>query len=292
VLWQGHKLGYMPRTDNKVLYNLLRDDTPVVARLKKVEDGQWHELENPYSALRMRVWMQQGPAGTEPPLIPIHAPGTPHMGAQATAPAAPVWTDDLLRLRAERQHHMDKMLMHMPCTLQPDGTMTCNGWQLKYAELEPNGSYTLLVASPSGTEHYLCMYGKGRKRFVELPDLDAEVYHARPLTKQLNALPPHAQDSLVQCLRQDLWQPLVDLERAMAHHARQALQGAQAEADAISAVLQANITRPAQQAHTALQQGARHAWLNNPVATEAKGINELLSSIRHHYGQMVRWWVG
>lgn len=57
VFWNGHKLGYLPRADNKVIYNLMKDGAVVEARIKKEDRKVLAECEDLYNLIRMRVWM-------------------------------------------------------------------------------------------------------------------------------------------------------------------------------------------------------------------------------------------
>lgn len=57
VFWNGHKLGYLPRADNKVIYNLMKDGAKMEARIKKEETKLFAECDDLYGLLRMRMWM-------------------------------------------------------------------------------------------------------------------------------------------------------------------------------------------------------------------------------------------
>lgn len=57
VYWKGHKLGYVPRADNKVIYNLMKDGVAMEARIKKENRKVLAECDDLYNLIRMRVWM-------------------------------------------------------------------------------------------------------------------------------------------------------------------------------------------------------------------------------------------
>lgn len=57
VFWQGHKMGYVPRRDNKILYNLMRDGASLTAKVRVVvDDNHWHPDDETVHSLRIRVY--------------------------------------------------------------------------------------------------------------------------------------------------------------------------------------------------------------------------------------------
>lgn len=57
VFWQGYKLGYVPRADNKVIYNLMENGAVVEARIRKEGSKLLAECEELYEIINFQVWM-------------------------------------------------------------------------------------------------------------------------------------------------------------------------------------------------------------------------------------------
>jgi hypothetical protein len=311
VLWQGHKLGYVPRTDNKVLYNLMKDGTPVVARLKKMEAKPWDELDQPYSALRMRVWMHQTTETTAtdaaktvlPPMIPAvkakhgKQPSAPHQtNADMPSTAAsvsvpkPVWTEELRWQRIALDQHQAEVQMQMHCLREPDGTFIVDGFHVLHANHPADEVQVVPVLHiASGTMYTIEVMRKGAGLSFKARSADgqnAPLLH--DLAASLNRLPTQAQDSLMQSLNRDLWQPIIDLERAIDLHTRQAMGSLHHEVDAIGSVLHENFQAPIAAMHHSLAQSVHHATHYNSVATKLKGVRAILMDVRNSWRSLLR----
>lgn len=58
--YQGRKLGYVPRSDNRHISRLLRQDVHVWCRVFKTDEDEW-----PWRAVRVEVGMGEAPASVE-----------------------------------------------------------------------------------------------------------------------------------------------------------------------------------------------------------------------------------
>lgn len=60
VFWGEHKLGYVPRVDNTILYNLMKNEAALVVRIKTNNPHKHHNFSDLNTMLRMRIWMIEG----------------------------------------------------------------------------------------------------------------------------------------------------------------------------------------------------------------------------------------
>lgn len=56
VFWKGRKMGYIPRADNKTLYNMMKDGAQLSATIRVQVTENKFDPKDPYCVLRIRVY--------------------------------------------------------------------------------------------------------------------------------------------------------------------------------------------------------------------------------------------
>lgn len=183
VFWGQHKLGYVPRTDNKVIYNLMKNGANVLARVKKIDDLPGAKLPHIYGALRMRIWMAESEVTKQAPdIVPYPLPGLataqndkrPYYG-QDHAPTVNTSVNnarsngqthqnlrdpfDVTALtRSGHQTHFKKLIWRNqsksePMTEMPDGSWRCGEYKFSILKKHTINEIDLLITCPTGDAH-------------------------------------------------------------------------------------------------------------------------------------------